>query len=109
MKKRTINLKDIMNSSNEKGEKKMSYSELYKVISKPWVNTKEIQYICQCGIRRATSIRQEIEQQVEEIGSLLPKTANKIIPTPLLLKYMNISENYIYEMAKKEKMLESVK
>lgn len=106
MKKYNFDLKAIMNFEKE-GVKKLSYIDLYKIISKPWINTKEIQKICQCGERKATKIRKDIEYEVMESGKHLPNSAKKVIPTPLLLKYLNISENYVYDMAKKEKMLES--
>lgn len=103
MKKNDFNLKEIM--SSEKNGGKMNYTNLYKMISKPWINTKEIQQICQCGERKATKIRKTIEEEVISTGKHLPVSGVKVIPTPILLKYLNISENYVYEMAKKEKNL----
>ena len=104
MEKSDFNLKEIM--LQKKGEKKMTYNELYKIISKPWINTKEIQKICQCGQKRAAVIRKVVENEVNSLGKCLPNTAIKCVPTPLLLKYINISESYVYDMAKKEKNLD---
>lgn len=103
MKKSNFNLKEVMNTQ-VKGGKKVSYTELYKIISKPWLNTQEIQKVCQCGERKATKIRKTIEEEVFNSGKHLPNSVVKVIPTPLLLKYLNISENYVYDMAKKEKV-----
>ena len=103
MEKSNFNLEEIM--LQKEGAKKMSYSELYQIISKPWINTKEIQKICQCGSKRATAIRKVIEKEVISLGKCLPNTAIKCVPTPLLLKYLNINESYVYDMAKKEKKL----
>lgn len=103
MKKSNFNLKEVMSSQKNGG--KMNYTELYKIISKPWINTKEIQDICQCGEKKAKKIRIIIENEVVDSGKSLPFSKVKVIPTPLLLKYLNISESYVYEMAKKEKNL----
>lgn len=99
------NFKQYFQEKISRGESKLSYSELYTIISKPWINTHEIQVICQCGQKMATKIRKNIEEEVEKMGKHLPISAKKVVPTPLLLKYLNISENYVYEMAKKEKTL----
>lgn len=99
------NFKQYFQEKILKGESNMSYSELYTLISKPWVNTHEIQTICQCGQKMAAKIRKNIEDEVEKMGKHLPNSALKVVPTPLLLKYLNISETYVYEMAKKEKAL----
>ena len=107
MKKSKFNLKEVMDSP--KGGKKMSYSELYKIISKPWINTQEIQMICQCGEKKAAMIRKTIEEEVAASGKNLPNSIFKVVPTPLVLKYLNISENYVYEMAKKEQSFEQNK
>lgn len=102
--KSNFDLKEVMNSQRE-GGKKVSYTELYKIISKPWINTKEIQTICQCGERKAMKIRQTIEQEVQNLGKILPNAMIKVVPTPLLLKYLNINEDYVYNMAMKENNL----
>jgi len=102
-----FNLKEVMDSQKE-GEIKVSYTELYKIISKPWVNTQEIQKICQCGEKKATKLRKIIEEEVFKSGKNLPNSVIKVVPTPLVLKYLNISENYVYEMAKKEQSLDSL-
>lgn len=107
MEKSKFNLKEVMNS--QKGGKKVSYTELYKIISKPWINTQEIQLICQCGEKKAAMIRKVIEDEVLATGKTLPNSIFKVVPTPLVLKYLNISENYVYEMAKKEQNLEAIK
>ena len=102
-----FNLKEVMDSQKE-GERKVSYTELYKIISKPWVNTQEIQKICQCGEKKAAKLRKIIEDEVIKSGKNLPNSVIKVVPTPLVLKYLNISENYVFEMAKKEQSLDSL-
>ena len=106
MKRSNFDLKEIMDS--QKGGNKVSYTELYKIISKPWINSHEIQLICQCGEKKAVKIRKEIEEEVLSSGKHLPNSAFKVVPTPLVLKYLNISENYVYEMVKKEQNLKKV-
>lgn len=102
MEKSKIDLRKLI---EKKGDKNMSYTELYKIISKPWISTKEIRIICQCGERQALNIRHAIEKEVKDNGQYLPNSSVKIVPTPLLLKYLNISESYVYNMARKEKAL----
>ena len=108
MKKSNFNLKEVMDSQME-GGKRVSYTELYKIISKPWITTQEIQLICQCGEKKVAKIRKEIEEEVINSGKNLPNSIFKVVPTPLVLKYLNISENYVYEMAKKEQSLDTTK
>lgn len=108
MKKSNLNLKEIMELQKE-GERKVSYTELYKIISKPWINTQEIKKICQCGEKKATKVRKDIEEEVLNSGKHLPNSVIKVVPTPLVLKYLNISEHYVFEMAKKEQVLNNKK
>lgn len=104
MEKSNFNIKEIMNSQKG-GEHKVSYTELYKIISKPWLATSDIKIICQCGEKKAVEIRKIIEDEVLSTGKHLPASSIKVVPTPLVLKYLNISENYVYDMARKEKSL----
>lgn len=108
MKISNFNLQEVMNLQ-KKGEEKVSYTELYKIISKPWINTQEIKELCQCGSRKASSIRKAIEEEVAKTGKHLPNSVIKVVPTPMVLKYLNISEQYVFNMAKKEQELKGDK
>ena len=98
MKKNQFSLKKVM----KEGNYNMNYTEVYKLISKPWFNTEDIKKLCQCGNKKAIQIRKLVEEEVISKGKTLPISCYKAIPTPLLLKYLNIDVNYFYEMAKKE-------
>ena len=104
MKKSDFNLEKLM----KEGFYNMKYSDVYKIISKPWASTEDIKNICQCGNKKAISIRKIIENEVINKGKTLPISCYKSIPTPILLKYLNIDIDYVFEMAKKEKELEEL-
>ncbi len=98
-----INIKKIINRKLKREEDlNMSYSELYKIISKPWLNTTDIQKICQCGQKKATNIRNDIEEELKNMGKRLPISSIKVVPTPMLLKYLDIDADYVYSMAQNE-------
>lgn len=101
-----FNFLRLMNE-NEGSNKKMSYTEVYKLISKPWMNTEEIKKLCLCGNKKAAKIRSEVEEKVTAMGKAIPECARKVIPTPILLEHLNIDIEYVYEMAEKEKRLNS--
>lgn len=108
MKKIKFNLEEVMNSQ-EGGKKKVSYTELSKIISKQWITTYEIQQICNCGVKKATKIRRIIEEQVKNAGKGLPDSAFKVVPTRLVLSYLDINEKYVFEMAEREQRLNNEK
>ena len=103
---RDFNFLRLMNE-NEGSSKRMSYTEVYRLISKPWINTEEIKKLCLCGNKKAAKIRSEVEEKVIAMGKTIPECARKIIPTPILLEYLNIDIDYVYEMAEKEQKLNS--
>lgn len=101
-------IKSDFNLENKmkEGSYNMNYTEVYKIISKPWASTEDIKRLCQCGNKKAVSIRKKIEDEILSKGKTLPLSCYKAIPTPILIKYLNIDSNYVFEMAKKEKELE---
>lgn len=96
-------LKKIIEIKIMRGESILNYTDMYSIISKPWVNTEEIKKICLCGNKKAMSIRKEVEKIVVEMGKHLPEASQKIIPTPVLLDYIGMDIEYVYKMALKEK------
>lgn len=98
-------LKKIIEIKIMKGEPILNYTEMYSIISKPWVNTEEIKKICLCGNKKAMAIRKAVEKIVKDMGKHLPESSQKIIPTPVLLDYIGMDIDYVYEMALKEKEL----
>ena len=98
-----FNLKEILEVKIMNGENVLNYTDMYNIISKPWVNTEEIKKICLCGNKKAMAIRKEVEKIVKEKGKHLPDASQKIIPTPVLLEYIGMDIEYVYNMALKEK------
>lgn len=80
----------------------MEYQNMYKVISKPWLDTNDIKKICSCSTSSALLIRQEIEEKVLEMGKHLPISNRKVVPTAVALDYLGIDINYVYNMTLKE-------
>ena len=77
----------------------MDYKEMSKIISKPWVDTDDIMIIACCSKNSATKIRVEIEQKILDSGKRLPLSSRKYIPTKLLLEYLGLDIDYIFNMA----------
>lgn len=77
----------------------MDYKEMSKIISKPWVDTDDIMAIACCSKNSATKIRVEIEQKILDSGKRLPLSSRKYIPTKLLLEYLGLDIDYIFNMA----------
>lgn len=81
----------------------MTYMELHKIISEPWVSVKEIRKIAKCSRDTAINIRNSIENEIIKSGKTLPKNKTKYVPTRHVLKYLDLDENYITEKAIQEK------
>ena len=47
----------------------MNYAMLIKYIQKPWIDTKGIMEVAQCGRHSATKIRNEIEKRIYDTRS----------------------------------------
>lgn len=81
----------------------MTYRELYSHINKPWANVKDIQNIASCGKNKASKIRDDIITKILQNGKNVPQAKEKIVPMELVIEYLNLDLNYIFQMAKKEK------
>ena len=81
----------------------MNYLKIFDVISKPWLSTDDIMEIANCGKCAATKIRNEIEEEVYKQGKRIPQSSPIVVPTTMVLNYLNLDEDYIYNMAKKQK------
>ena len=77
----------------------MNYREMADIASKVWINSNDIMKICNCGKNTAIRIRQDIEESITKSGKLVPKSMVKFVPTKLVLDYIGLDENYIFEMA----------
>lgn len=81
----------------------MNYSELSKIIVKAWLNTQDIMKIANCGRNTATKLRNIISINLKSKGKLLPQSSPMVVPTKELLEHLGLNENYIFNMALKEK------
>lgn len=79
----------------------MDYLKMTAIISKPWIDTDGIMELAQCGKRSATRVRTTIEKQILDSGKMLPLSSRKNVPTKMVLDYLGLDEEYIYNMAKK--------
>lgn len=81
----------------------MNYLKMFDIISKPWLSTDDIMEIANCGKSTATKIRNEIEEEVIKQGKRIPQSSPIVVPTTMVLNYLDLDEQYIYDMAKKQK------
>ena len=75
--------------------KKMSYLELYQLISKPWSSVKEISLIANCGRDNAIKIRNMIEQEIIKDGKRLPIGKTIVVPTKKVIEFLGLDLDYI--------------
>ena len=83
----------------------MKYLDLYSIISKPWLSTSEIMQVAYCCRNSAIKIRTSIENKVLELGKSIPNANPKVVPTEMVLDYLNLDSDYIYKMALREKSI----
>lgn len=83
----------------------MHYLELFKILSKSWLDVNDIRKIGSCGKDNATIIRNKIIKSIEEQGYNLPIAKSKLVPTNEVINYFNLDIDYISDMAAREKKL----
>lgn len=83
-----------------KPKKQLTNYELWEIISKEWIGSKEICLIGYMGLSKANKVRHEIETELKDW--LLPK---HMVPTEHVLKKLNINPKRVYEKAKMERGL----
>lgn len=83
----------------------MNYNYVYSLLNKLWVNTEEIQKLCNCSRNSAMTIRREVEKMVEDSGKRLPTARHKVVPTMMLLDYLGIDVNTVLNITLKENEL----
>ena len=80
--------------------KQLSNLEMWEIISKEYIGTKEICLIGYIGESKAQLLRREIEQNLKDW--ILPK---KMVPTKYVLEKLNINKNDVFKKAKMEREL----
>ena len=83
----------------------MTYTEMFDLISNPWVNVNDIKKIASCGRDSATRIRDDIILEIRKSGKNLPISKSKIVPTEYVIRYLNLDIEQISLMAQKEQKL----
>lgn len=85
----------------------MSYLQLCETITKPWSNANDIKKIAQCGRDNAVKIREAIQKEIIKSGKNIPYGKTKYVPTKMVIDYVGLDLNYIFDMAKSEKEISS--
>ena len=80
----------------------MNNQELFKIIKKPWADTKDIMALAGCTRQGASKIRNALYGEAQDEGKKIP-TARKLVSMKRLVKYLGIDENRIIKYAKAEK------
>lgn len=77
----------------------MSYSELFKILLKPWASVNEIMSIANCGKDSAAQIRDNIIAQIKKENKEVPYSKKIVVPTEKVIEYLNLDVDYIKSMA----------
>ncbi len=83
-----------------KSKKQLTNLEMWNIISKQYIGTKEIQIIGCLGRSSSQKLRRDIEFELKDW--LLPKNQ---VPTESVLKKLNIDAKKIYTKARMEREL----
>ena len=86
-----------------KGDFKITYSELFAIISKQWANVNDIKQLCGNGRDKARQIRNEIELEITASGKKLLGGKEKKVPMSKVIDYLNMDIDYIAKMSMLEK------
>ena len=81
----------------------MDYKYVCSLIDKVWLNTEDIQKLCNCSRKSAMDIRREVEDKIKESGKRLPTPKRKVVPTMILLDYLGIDVNTVLNVSTKGK------
>ena len=80
--------------------KQLSNLELWNIISKEYVGTKEVQQIACVGKSKALKLKEQIIKELNDW--LLPRN---LVPTEKVLEKLKINRNDIFKKAKMEREL----
>jgi len=84
---------------------KMTYGELFEILSKQWANINDIKQLCGNGRDKARQIRTEIELDIKNSGKKLLDGKEKKVPMSKVIDYLNMDIDYIAKMAMWEKKI----
>ena len=79
----------------------MDYKYVCSLIDKVWLNTEDIQKLCNCSRKSAMDIRREVEDKIKESGKRLPTAKCKVVPTMIVLDYLGIDVNTVLDISTK--------
>lgn len=77
----------------------MNYKKMYEILSKPWLDVKDIQSITSCGRDKSSKIRDEIIEIINKNGKKIPQSRRKIVPTNYVIEYLGLELDFIKKMA----------
>ncbi len=81
----------------------MTYTELFRVCSRNWLDINDIKNIANCGRDKANEIADNIIREINNSGKKVPQTKKKIVPTNYVIEYLDINMDFVLKMAKNEK------
>jgi hypothetical protein len=84
---------------------KISYGELFTLVSKQWANVNDIKQLCGSGRDKARYIRNEIELEIIKSGKKLLGGKEKKVPMSKVIDYLGIDIDFIAKMAMLEKKI----
>lgn len=88
-----------------KEERKITYGELFTIVSKQWANINDIKQLCGNGRDKARQIRNEIELDIKNNSKKLLSGKEKKVPMSKVVDYLNMDIDYIAKMAMLEKKI----
>lgn len=80
----------------------LTCTELFKCISTAWSSTEDIMLIANCGRGPATNIRNQIIEKIKDEGKRIPRGKKILIPTKMVVEFLELDIEYITMMAQKE-------
>ncbi|HIQ91044.1 MAG TPA: hypothetical protein IAB27_05425 [Candidatus Coprosoma intestinipullorum] len=78
-------------------KEKPTASEILKIISQPWIGTKEIGKLACVGLNKAIEIKKEIKKELLDEGYKLP--SGNVVPCDRVVKYLKINVNYLKKIS----------
>ncbi|MCL2399954.1 MAG: hypothetical protein FWC91_09480 [Defluviitaleaceae bacterium] len=84
---------------------KITYTQIFAVVSKQWANVNDIKQLCGIGRDKAREIRNKIELDIKASGKKILGGKEKIVPMSKVIDYLNMDIDYIAKMAMLEKRI----
>jgi len=89
----------------KRGGIRITYGELFAIISKQWANVNDIKQLCGNGRDKARQIRNAIELDIRTSGKNPLGGKEKKVPMSKVIDYLNMDIDYIAKMAMYERKI----